>query len=129
MGIAAIEVKLVAWGEWSVKRECNGLGFKSTSLTRLMGVPGGASDGLPHDVDDEMLAVDRVVCSLPAYLKDTMVEVYQKGGLMKEHAARLGVGVRALQLRIDGAHTLIRNRLWDREFEKKNRDGIALTSR
>lgn len=127
MKIAAIEVKLVTWGEWSVKRECNGLGFKSTSLTRLMGVPGGASDGLPHDVDDEMLAVDRVVCSLPAYLKDTMIEVYQKGGLMKEHAARLGVSEMGLWKRIAGAHVLIQNRLWEREFEKKNQHGIALS--
>lgn len=121
MKIAAIEVKLVAWGEWSVKRECNGLGFKSTSLTRLMGVPGGGFSGVPFGLDEDMAAVDKVVCSLPAYLKETMIEVYQKGGLMKEHAARLGVGVRALEIRIGGAHTLIQNRLWEYEFEKKNR--------
>lgn len=127
--IEVIEKKLLAWGEWSVKRESNGLGYKTTSITRLMGVPGGDGDGLPFDVDGEMLAVDRAVCSLPGYLKDTMVEVYQKGGLMKEHAQRLGIGPRALQLRIGGAHTLIQNRLWDREFEKKNHQSIALTSR
>lgn len=109
--IEVIEKKLLAWGEWSVKRECNGLGYKTTSVTRLMGVPGGGSDGLPFDVDGEMLAVDRVVCSLPTYLKETMIEVYQKGGLMKEHAQRLGIGDVTLWRRIDGAHTLIQNRL------------------
>ena len=45
--IEVIEKKLLAWGEWSVKRESNGLGYKTTSITRLMGVPGGDSDGLP----------------------------------------------------------------------------------
>ena len=83
-----VEMKLLVWGEWAVRRASAGLGYAASSLSIT---PGGGVPDLPRGVVESMLEMDSCVSALAKEHRAFVEQVYCHAGTPESHAAKLGV--------------------------------------
>lgn len=106
---AQMEVLLSMWGRWAIRRASAGLGYPSMS-PMFNDAPRGDSFGsqVPLGIGEpEILMVDAAVGRLPLVLKVVVIEVYQRGGSMREVGRRCGIGYVSVGKYLTAAHQQI----------------------
>ena len=107
--IARIEFLLSLWGRWAIKRASGALGYPTTS-PMFRDAPRGDAYGseLPCGfTEGDIVAVDAAVNRLPEIPKLVVIEVYQRGGSMREVKDRLGIHHKSLTQYLNQSHQLI----------------------
>jgi hypothetical protein len=103
---AQIEVLLSMWGRWAIRRESGALGFPAVS-PMFRDAPKGDAFGsaLPLGFGDaDLVAVDAAVGRLPSALRLVVLEVYQRGGSLRDVGARMGISYKSVRAYLEVAH-------------------------
>lgn len=93
---ASIKSLLCAWGRWAIKRASSGIGYPSCSPMFKDSPSGDAYGsqiplGVGYSAHSDFATLDADINKLPTVQRVTLIEVYQRGGSMREVAIRMGV--------------------------------------
>lgn len=106
---ARVKTLLSIWGRWAIRSASGALGFPACSpmfrdapRSDVFGsrTPLGITDG----ISPEIYLIDEEVARLPTVQMIAVVEMYQRGGSMREIASRMGVKADAVKHWIGRAH-------------------------
>ena len=99
-----VEMKLLTWGEWALRRASAGLGFAASSLSIT---PGGGAPDLPRGVVDSLLEMDSCVSALAKEHRAFVEQVYCHAGTPETHSTKLGICRKTFYNRRDVIHAIV----------------------
>ena len=105
--IESIHQRLLAWGEWAVKRKASGLGFAQCRYDYQSVIGSGVEGGEP--VEFEILETEAMVQTLPQQLREMVIAFYTRIGSAEAVAKTFGVSKDTLERRVGRAHRMIQS--------------------
>lgn len=82
-----VRLRLSRWGRWGAE---NGPVMLPSIFGRLM-ASGGSFTGSMKEIPQEIAEIDSIIGRAPDDLKHALIDYYQRGRRLKEHAAQRGI--------------------------------------
>lgn len=126
--IESIHQRLLAWGEWSAKREKGALGYAQNKYEE-QAAGKCCSLAAPEWIDFEVMETEGIVQTLPQQLREMVIAFYTRIGTAEAVAKTFGVSKDTLERRVGRAHRMIQSEVEVRAtLREVKRQQIVLAS-